>query len=195
MSCLLYRKQCSMPTRKWTEQYNAKRESTKDYKYFFYPANIVYGSNVRYPPVNLCVYNPSVAITHWRTNTLNYVHEMTRFMGAVECISPPMCDSHRWIIHTQVYWWISYIRAIHYVCETPFQISGNASDIRNLFMCLGLAVLQKHLTDDYRWMFLRDGFVLCVWRRPGCPPGLTSFLFDTIILNLYVGNNFQLVVV
>ena len=25
-----------MPARKWTEQYNAKRESMKDYKYFFY---------------------------------------------------------------------------------------------------------------------------------------------------------------
>ena len=36
MSSLLYQKQCSMPARKWTEQYNAKRESMKDYKYFFY---------------------------------------------------------------------------------------------------------------------------------------------------------------
>ena len=75
---------------------------------------------------------------------------MTPFMGVVECISPPMCGSHRWIIHPQVHWWISYIRAVDYVCGTPFQISGNASDIRNLFMRLGLAVLQKHLTDDYR---------------------------------------------
>ena len=98
-------------------------------------------------------------------------------MGVVECISPPMCGSQRWIIHTQVQWWISYIGAVHYVCRAPFQISGNASDIWNLFMCLGLAVLQKYLTDDYR-----DGFVLRVWRRPGCPPGLTSFLFDIIIL-------------
>ena len=39
--------------------------------------------------------------------------------------------------------------AVHYVCGTPFQISDNASDIRNLFMRLGLAVLQKYLTDDY----------------------------------------------
>ena len=36
------------------------------------------------------------------------------------------------------------------VCGTPFQVSGNASDIRNLFMRLGLAVLQKHLMDDCR---------------------------------------------
>ena len=42
-------------------------------------------------------------------------------------------------------------------------------------MRLGLAVPQKNLTDDYRHMFSRDGFVLCVWRGPGCPPGMTSF--------------------
>ena len=36
MNCLLYQKQCSMSARRWTEQYNAKRESMKDYKYFFY---------------------------------------------------------------------------------------------------------------------------------------------------------------
>ena len=36
MNCLLNQKQCSMPARKRTEQYNAKRESMKDYKYFFY---------------------------------------------------------------------------------------------------------------------------------------------------------------
>ena len=71
-------------------------------------------------------------------------------MGVVECISPPMCGSHGWIIHARVHWWILYIRAVHYVYGTPFQISGNASDIWNLFMRLGLAVLQKHLMDDYR---------------------------------------------
>ena len=32
----MYQKQSSMPARKWTEQYNAKRESMKDCKYFFY---------------------------------------------------------------------------------------------------------------------------------------------------------------
>ena len=32
----------------------------------------------------------------------------------------------------------------------PFQTFGNASDIRNLFMRLGLDVLQKHLMDDHR---------------------------------------------
>ena len=110
------------------------------------------------------------------------ISEMTPFMSTVECIIPPMCGSHRWIIHTQVHCWISYIRAVHYVFGTPFQISDNAYDIRNLFMRLGLAVMQKHLTDDYCWIFLRDGFVLRVWRGRGCPPVLTSFLFDTIIL-------------
>ena len=110
------------------------------------------------------------------------ISEMTAFMDVVECISPPMCGSHWWIIHTQVHWWISNIRAVRYVCGTPFQISGNASDIGNLFMRLGLAVLKKHLTDDYRWMFLQDGFVLRVWRGPTWPPALTSFLSDTIIL-------------
>ena len=78
------------------------------------------------------------------------ISEMTPFMGVVECISPPMCGSHQWIIHAQVHWWISHIGAVDYVYGTPFQISGNASDIRNLSMHLGLAVLQKHLTDDYR---------------------------------------------
>ena len=90
------------------------------------------------------------------------ISEMTSFMGVVECISPPMYGSHQWIIHTQVHWWISYIGAVHYACGTTFQISGNASDIRNIFMRLGLAVLQKHLADDYRGMLLRDGFVLRV---------------------------------
>ena len=31
--------------------------------------------NVWYPPLNLCVYNPSLATTHWRTNTPNYAHK------------------------------------------------------------------------------------------------------------------------
>ena len=35
------------------------------------------------------------------------------------------------------------------VCGSPFQISDNVSDIRNLFMSLGLAVRQENLTDDY----------------------------------------------
>ena len=57
--------------------------------------NIVYGCNVLYPPVNPFVYDPSVATTYWRTNTLNYAHnEMTPIMGVVESISPPMCGSH-----------------------------------------------------------------------------------------------------
>ena len=36
--------------------------------------NIVYGSNVLYPLMNPCVYDPSVATTDWRT-TLNYAHK------------------------------------------------------------------------------------------------------------------------
>ena len=60
------------------------------------------------------------------------------------------------------YWWISYIRAVYYVYGTPLQIFGNASGIWNLFMRLGLAVLRKHLTGDYRRMFSGDGFVLYV---------------------------------
>ena len=51
---------------------------------------------------------------------------------------------------------------ILYVGHFVFQTSSNASDIRNLFMRLGLAVLQKHLMDDYRQMLLWDGFVLRV---------------------------------
>ena len=97
------------------------------------------------------------------------ISEMTTFMGVVEYISPTMRGRHWWIIHTQVHWWISYIRVEHYVCRTAFQISGNASDIQNLFMCLGLAVLKKHLTDDHCWMFLRDGFVIRVWHGPWLP--------------------------
>ena len=45
----------------------------------------------------------------------------------------------------------------------------------NFFMRLGLAVLRKHLTDDYRQMFSQDGFILCVWQGPACLPGVTSF--------------------
>ena len=48
------------------------------------------------------------------------------------------------------YYWILYMRAVHYVCGTPFQISVNVSDIWNLFMRLGLAILQYPLTGDYR---------------------------------------------
>ena len=39
------------------------------------PTNIVHCSIVPYPPVNLCVYNPSVATAHQRTKTLNYAHK------------------------------------------------------------------------------------------------------------------------
>ena len=90
-----------------------------------------------------------------------------------------MCGSHRWIIHTQVHWWISYIRAVHYVCGTPFQISGNVSNIRNLFMHLGLTVLQKHLTDDYRWIFFVE--LLC----PTCVTGTWVPSWVDVILIWY----------
>ena len=39
-------------------------------------------------------------------------------------------------------------------------------------MHLGLAVLQRHLTGDYREIFGQDGFVLCVLRGPECPHGV-----------------------
>lgn len=39
-------------------------------------------------------------------------------------------------------------------------------------MHLGLAVLQKHLTGDYREIFGQDGFVLCVLRGPECLHGV-----------------------
>ena len=77
------------------------------------------------------------------------ISEMTSFMGVVECISPPMCGSHQWIIHTQVHWWILYIGAVHYVCGTTFQVSGNATDIRNRFHEFRIGCSAKNLTDDY----------------------------------------------
>ena len=35
LSCLLYQKKCWMPARKWTEEYNTKRKSIKNYKCFY----------------------------------------------------------------------------------------------------------------------------------------------------------------
>ena len=40
-------------------------------------------------------------------------------------------------------------------------------------MSLGLAVLRKNLTGDYRQVFAREGLVLCVWCR--CLTGMTLF--------------------
>ena len=59
-------------------------------------------------------------------------------------------------------WWISYIRFACHVCGTPFQMSSNVSGIQDLFMRLGLAVLQKYLTGDYGQMFAWDGSLMCV---------------------------------
>ena len=42
-------------------------------------------------------------------------------------------------------------------------------------MSLGLAVLRKNLTGDYRQVFAREGLVLCVWQGPRCPTGMTLF--------------------
>ena len=104
------------------------------------------------------------------------------FLYIIECVSPPMCGSHWWVIHTRIYWWISYFRAVHYVCDTSFQISGNASDIQNLFMSLGLDVLQKPFNG---WLPLN---VFAEWLYSTCVTGtwvsswVTSFLFDAIIL-------------
>ena len=100
-------------------------------------------------------------------------------MGVVECISPPMCGSHWWVIHTRIYWWIWYIRAVHYVCGTPFQISGNASDIRNLLMCLGFAVLQKTFNG---WTPLH---VFAGWLCPTCATGTWVISWIDVILIWY----------
>ena len=59
-------------------------------------------------------------------------------------------------------WGISYTIAAYHVCRTPFQISANVFGIQDLFIRLGLAVLQKHLMGDYYQLFAWDGFVLCV---------------------------------
>ena len=90
------------------------------------------------------------------------ISEMTPFMGVVECISPPMCGSHRWIIHTQVHWWILYIGAVHYVCGTTFQVSGNASDIRNRFHAFRIGCSAKTFNG---WLPLN---VFAGWFCPKC---------------------------
>ena len=51
----------------------------------------------------------------------------------------------------------------YHIFGTSSQISGNVSEIQDLFMSLGLAVLRKNLTGDYRQVFAREGLVLCVW--------------------------------
>ena len=65
-------------------------------------------------------------------------------------------STHQWLAHIR-----ELIRSTKLTKGLiPFQISGNVFDIRSLFIHLALAVLRKNLTDDYRRMFLRDGFVL-----------------------------------
>ena len=80
------------------------------------------------------------------------------------------------------YWWISYIRAVHYVCGTPFQISGNVSDIRNFFTRLGLAVLQKHSMMTAGWFPLH---VFARWLCPMCVMGTWISSWDDVILIWY----------
>ena len=80
------------------------------------------------------------------------------------------------------YWWISYIRAVHYVCGTPFQISGNVSDIRNFFTRLGLAVLQKHSMMTAGWLPL-NVFARCLC--PMCVMGTWISSWDDVILIWY----------
>ena len=71
--------------------------------------------------------------------------EMTPFMGIVESISPPLMG------HTHMDSLVVIIQWSRTLCLwNPFQTSGNASDIRDLFIHLGLAVLKKHLMGDYR---------------------------------------------
>ena len=57
---------------------------------------------------------------------------------------------------------ISNITTVYHVSATLFVISGNVSGIQGLFLRLGLVILRKHLTGDYRKMFMRDDFVLYV---------------------------------
>ena len=59
-------------------------------------------------------------------------------------------------------WWTSNVKVVYLVCKAPFQISGSASGIQDIFRQLGIAVLQKKLTGIYRRMFKRGGFVSCV---------------------------------
>ena len=54
----MYQKQCAMTARKRTEQYNAKREPVKDYKYFFY----------QYSEFHVLTIQLSVENCHQRTN-------------------------------------------------------------------------------------------------------------------------------
>ena len=46
---------------------------------------MVYSSNVWNPPMNPCVYNPSVATTRWRTNTLNYANTPKKLKNYYTC--------------------------------------------------------------------------------------------------------------
>ena len=92
-------------------------------------------------------------------------------------------------------WSISHIRVLYHVCETPFQICGNVSGIQDLFICSGLAVLQKHLTGDYRQMFLREGKLVVFHWPTFCIMMLcllaSMYSFDTrdngtIIIYIYI---------
>ena len=91
-------------------------------------------------------------------------------MGVAECINPPICGSHWWVIHTQVHWWISYIKAVHYVCGIPFQISGNASAIHILFMSIHYTFFRNGCSSKTfnGWLPLN---VFAGWLCPTCVTG------------------------
>ena len=79
-------------------------------------------------------------------------------------------------------WWVSYIRAVYHVCGTPFQILGNVSGIRDLFMRLGLAVLRKKTFARFASSYVCDrklGFLL-EWRHSNLIPYITICTFVTI---------------
>ena len=79
-------------------------------------------------------------------------------------------------------WWVSYIRALYHVCGTPFQILGNVSGIRDLFMRLGLAVLRKKMFARFASSYVCNrklGFLL-EWRHSNLIPYITICTFVTI---------------
>ena len=84
---------------------------------------------------------------------LSHISEMISFMSAVgalvlECVvTTDRSYTHRFTggCHTLEPYTMSM--------GPLFQIYGNVSEIRNLFMLLVLAVLQKHLADGCRKMF------------------------------------------
>ena len=82
--------------------------------------------------------------------------------------------------------WVSPTGGYHtlepYFCGTPFQILGNVSGIRDLFMRLGLAVLRKKMFARFASSYVCNrklGFLL-EWRHSNLIPYITICTFVTI---------------